>query len=501
MKIRVLVLCLSLLPALSASVGPAPQPRLEVRLQDHVTSYSSPVGTQFRCVVIREFRVGENFIPQGSTVIGTVRKQRPVGIGIVRERASLELSFDRLETPDGEVYPFSATLASIDNAREDVTATGKIKGVLAASNPGNFVNGFWMRPSFGLVYRSMLGLTGASNQVWLKYSMGPAGAAGLFVVRCLILPFPEPEIHLTPGTDMKLTVKLPMPVIVYQPPDPATELNAWKAPTEEPQLQPVSEREMTTTRTPARVTTNVSVWMRDKLGEISYANGQTAPDLMNVVMLGSRQQITSSFSNAGWSIADQRSLTNSSRVYRAFSNMRNYSAAPVSKLLFHGSEPDLIFEKSFNTVAQRHHIRLWNGGSLDGQEVWLGAATHDTGLAFKLKSMTFTHKIDKNIDGERDKISTDLTFAGCAEPPVLLDGPASSKTTRVNTDGRVAVLTTASCEARDDFGEEPRPPGTKLTRLTRRVVLEARNYLLRDNAYYWGYRVIRSRFAPGSVTE
>lgn len=165
----------------------AVSPELEVRLQNHLTSYTSSPGSHFRCVVIRPFEVnGRVIIPKGSVVFGTVSKRQRVGIGLIHERAALELKFDEYETPDGRRRPISATLASIDNSREQVSPTGRIKGVLAANNPGNLLNGLWSRPSFGLMYRALSGLTGASNQVWLKYSMGPAGAAGLFAIRCLI---------------------------------------------------------------------------------------------------------------------------------------------------------------------------------------------------------------------------------------------------------------------------------------------------------------------------
>ncbi|MDQ2843182.1 MAG: LssY C-terminal domain-containing protein [Acidobacteriota bacterium] len=456
-----------LIAAAPLVLSAAVPPKLEVRLQNHLTSYSSSPGSQFRCVVIRPFEVnGRIMIPKGSVVFGTVSKEQRVGIGLIHERAALELRFYEYETPDGHRLPISATLASIDNAREQVSSTGRIKGVLAANNPGNLLNGLWSRPSFSLMYRALGGLTGASNQVWLKYSMGPAGAAGLFAIRCLILPFPEPEIHLPPGTDMELTVKLPL---MQNGPD------------------------VSVSSLPA--TEGLSEWLKDKLDLVSYANGQPAPDLINLILLGSSRNVSLSFAASGWSKADPRSVIASSHMYEAFSLMQNYATAPVSTLYYRGAEPDLVFEKSLNTITQRHHIRLWKAGTFDGNEVWLGAATHDTGVKFRFSSIAFTHKIDRNIDVEREKVSTDLTFAGCGTASSL-HMPANVSTNqdeRVTTDGQITVLATQPCIAEDDSEHSPKPPGTRLTRLTRRVVLEARNYILRDNTYYWVYRIIRSR--------
>ncbi len=476
--------------------GAAAPANLEIRLENHLTSYSSAPGTPFRCVVIRSFNAaGHVLIPKGSTVFGRVRKRQAVGLGLIHERAGLDLTFDRYQTPAGDIFPLEARLASIDNAREEVTPAGHIKGVLAASNPGNLLNGFWARPSSSLVFRSIVGLTGAVNQVWARYSMGPAGAAGLFVARCFLVAFPEPEIHLPPGTDMKLRVTLR--------PAQASRFSALattKPLPSSPRMVPVAA----STGIPSQPAESFSEWLRPKLDSISRGDKRPAPDLINVILFGSREQVTSAFTTSGWSSADPRTLRSSSRTYEAFSSMRNYASAPVSRLFYRGQPPELVFEKSFDTVTQRHHVRFWDVGSFQNQEVWLGAATHDTGIRFKLRSITFTHRIDKDIDVERAKVATDLDFAGCAEEPEFWDGAVHSglyQSKSVNTDGKLAVLQVHSCEPAVSFDDPPRPPGNKFTRLTRRAVLETRNYLLRDNAYYWTYRMLRKERASHQNAE
>jgi hypothetical protein len=305
--------------------------------------------------------------------------------------------------------------------------------------------------------------------------MGPIGIGALFAVRCAILPFPEPEIRLPPGTDMKLRVNSRFPLA------------------EEGLSSPTPE-----------VSDGFSRWLGPKLDKISYHNGQTAPDLINIVILGSPQAVDEAFATSGWLKADPRSLWHSSRVYEAFSSREDYATAPVSRLYYRGREPDLIFEKSLDTVTQRHHIRLWQAGTFEGQEVWLGAATHDTGIKFQVTTIAFTHKIDKDIDIEREKVSTDLTFAGCADTRRSLDGVAVSglyQSGRVSTDGRLTVLTAESCSLDAQADSLPNLPGNKVSRLARRVILEARNYLLRDNTYYWAYKMIRNRSLSKTMAE
>jgi hypothetical protein len=450
----------------------ASEPKLEVRLQNHLTSYASPAGTAFRCVVIRQFDAGGKMvIPKGSIVYGNVAKVTGVGIGLKHERAALDLRFNQLETPDGKRFPMVASLASIDNSREHVTAQGRIKGVLAANNPGNLLNGFWAKPQFGLVFRSLEGLTGVANQIWARYSMGPIGAAALYAARCIIVSFPEPEIHLPPGTDMMLKVRL------------SDVSNSTEQNVEAPDLET------------EEIARDIPSWLNGRLDPISHANGQAAPDLFNVALLGTRGELISAFITSGWSVADSHTLLNSSRVFRAFSAMHSYASAPVSRLFYRGTEPDLVFEKSFDTVTQRHHVRFWEAGTFEGKEVWLGAATHDTGVKFKASVMKFTHKIDTNLDNEREKVATDLGFAGCSDVPVYLSVQREStdQNVRITTDSRLAVLAIHPCESPATTDNGPGLPGNKFTRFTRRAILETRNYIERDNAYYWAYRAIASR--------
>lgn len=78
--------------------------------------------------------------------------------------------------------------------------------------------------------------------------------------------------------------------------------------------------------------------------------------------------------------------------------------------------------------------------------VWAASATHDTGITFSRQERTFTHRVEANIDLERQKIVDDLRFAGAvarytlerrAEIPAQLTNATGDAMT---TDGRIAVL-------------------------------------------------------------
>jgi hypothetical protein len=175
--------------------------------------------------------------------------------------------------------------------------------------------------------------------------------------------------------------------------------------------------------------------------------------------------------------------------------MQTYRTAPVSKLWYRGHDPDLVFQKSFNTVSKRHHIRIWSAGTFDGKEIWLGAATHDTGVTFRPSAFEFQHKIDLDIDAERAKIVNDLLFAGCSSSVGYVQ--PSSRSERqygdISTDQRIAVLLLSPCTDDQRYAGPNglKTPATWIVRLSRRLILESRNYLVREQPYYWGYQILR----------
>jgi hypothetical protein len=454
--------------ALGADSNPS---TFHIRLDTSLTSYDSPAGTAFSATVISPLEAGDQLIiPQGSLIHGTVTRASAVGLGLIHERATLELAFREYELADGKRYPLGARLEFIENAREQVDSRGRIKGVLAASSPQGLLRGIWYRPSDDFFSHSALGLTGLGGALWSRFSLGPAGAAAVLAARYIAFPLPEPEIQLPSGTEMRLlATRIPQDA-------PTTPLP--------PDLG---------------VDESLAVWLQTHSRVVTKPDGTRVGDVINLAFIGSAEDLQNAFGAAGWVSAEPLTLHTFSEAYRAYSSMSGYSTAPVSTLLHDGGEPAVVFQKSFNTIAKRHHIRIWRAGSFEGQEVWLGAATHDAGVHFQTSSLTVTHRIDPETDRERRKVVMDLSFAACSERISFLDRSTDAKSVRnpaIQTDGRLAVIRLRSCigTSLDDVSTDETPfraPGSKTKRLARRFILETRQYFLRDNMYYWAYRATR----------
>jgi hypothetical protein len=439
-------------------------PTFHIRLETPLTSYGSPAGTQFTAIAISALENGGRvIIPPGSLIRGTVTRASAVGFGLIHERATLELAFHEYELAGGERYALRARLDFIENAREQVDSRGRIKGVLAASSPQGLLRGIWYRPGDDFFSHSALGLTGLGGALWSHFSLGPFGAAGVLAARYIAFSLPEPEIQLPAGTEMRLV--------------------ATSIPKGVPTTPVVPDRS---------VGQSLSVWLENQSRIVTRPDGKPAEDVINLAFVGDAEELQNAFTAAGWVAAEPRTLHSLSATYRAYNSMSGYSTAPVSPLLYEQAEPSVVFQKSFNTIAKRHHIRIWRAGIFEGEEVWLGAATHDAGVGFRLRSMTITHKIDPQTDRERTKVVTDLGFTLCSERVSFLERSSAAEAAWnpfIQTDGRLAVLYLQPCSPGVPDTDPPlHAPGSKGKRLARRFVLETRQYFLRDNMYYWAYR-------------
>jgi hypothetical protein len=121
-------------------------------------------------------------------------------------------------------------------------------------------------------------------------------------------------------------------------------------------------------------------------------------------------------------------------------------------MVLDGHRSDIELEKSLNTFAKRHHLRIWRRSQeTNGESVWIAAATEDIDIKFSMRVRNFIHVIDGNVDAERTKVVDDLIYTGCVSEAGLIErnslpsGLENGTGTKLKTDGRVAVLRISEC--------------------------------------------------------
>lgn len=449
-----LLLSLNLLTFRPAPIGT----RLHVRLTNSVGSYASKAGMPIGAVVIAPVAVnGETLLPAGSTLSGSVNWVHRVGLGVRHETAAISLEFSEVSLPDGQSFPLDARLVQVDNSRERVTDDGAIRGVRATNS---------------LSYR-------VSGYVRTALSWEVESQVALWAIKTLVVQVPEPEIYFPAGAELTLALTGPLLSNTH---------TRFK-----PVARPLTEDERAGLET-----------LMAEIPYRAYARSPNRPsDLVNMVFIGSREQVSSAFTAAGWTETSAPSLRSRIGWIRAVAEGRGYKTAYMSPLLLNDIEADMSWQKGLNDVAKRHHVRMWRqSATWDGEEVWIGAATRDVDYAYLRPGQPFTHRIQEDVDQERDKIAHDLEFTACADVVDWWERPGVTRVSHnatgdpMNTDARLAVIRLNDCHlprlsTETSEANPVRARGNKFHRFVRREILSARSDLLRNNLYWRGYEGAR----------
>jgi hypothetical protein len=174
-----------------------------------------------------------------------------------------------------------------------------------------------------------------------------------------------------------------------------------------------------------------------------------AGDRVNFIIVGSEEQMQAALKAAGWVTVDRTQQDAILRGLVASLSKEAYVTLPMSELQLFGRAQDFGYAQAdpLRVVAARHHFRLWKAPfDLQGQTVWVGAGTHDIGFDRDQRNNGITHKIDPNVDGERDYIGESLKQTGLVvkedyvtpRDPVLKARTATG--TEFNSDGRTLVI-------------------------------------------------------------
>jgi LssY C-terminus len=133
-------------------------------------------------------------------------------------------------------------------------------------------------------------------------------------------------------------------------------------------------------------------------------------DPINLALRGHEAQVHDAMARAGWTRADDLSLTSGLRILKSTLRRRSYAEAPVSPLHLFDRQQDFAYQQEVaGSPSQRHHVRFWRcpeGWMLPGGYAvdWLAAGTYDKSVGLSLFTLQVTHKIEENTDIERDYI-------------------------------------------------------------------------------------------------
>lgn len=187
------------------------------------------------------------------------------------------------------------------------------------------------------------------------------------------------------------------------------------------------------------------------IGRTRTADGLLG-DPVNLALRGTEAQVHHAMVAAGWTRADELDATTGWRIVTSTLSRRSYAEAPVSPLFLFRRRQDFAYQQEVaGSPSKRHHVRFWRcppGWLLPGgfQVDWLAAGTYDRSVGLSLFTLQVTHKIDREVDDERDHIVATVTAASPGVTVGLLRDFATGYHSRngggdlIETDGDLPVL-------------------------------------------------------------
>ena len=198
-------------------------------------------------------------------------------------------------------------------------------------------------------------------------------------------------------------------------------------------------------------------------------------DPVNIGWEGSEADIHAAMRAAGWIEAEPVTFRTSWRIIVAAVLRRSYPSAPVSDLYLFSRKQEFAYQQEVDgNAARRHHVRFWRcppDWTLTGGEriTWLAAGTFDRSVGLSIFTGQFTHKIDPNIDAERDFIINTVRYADPDSHVSVIEQYFNAYSSRngggdeIQTDGDLPILDVTGAAARLEEGVEESFPDAEGT--------------------------------------
>lgn len=172
-------------------------------------------------------------------------------------------------------------------------------------------------------------------------------------------------------------------------------------------------------------------------------------DMVNVLIVGTQDQMLQVFTTAGWVKVDAKVENTALNAVIDSLEKKDYLTMPMSTLFLFGRAQDYGFAHAepVRVAMSRNHLRVWKSRyEVDGRPLWCVAATHDIGFERDQRNNGLTHKIDPAIDGEREYVNGTLSGTGLVvqrDHVTPADPLTTAKTAtggEFHSDGRILVL-------------------------------------------------------------
>ena len=171
------------------------------------------------------------------------------------------------------------------------------------------------------------------------------------------------------------------------------------------------------------------------------------------------------FTTAGWVHVDSDVTNTVLHGLIESLSKESYLTMPMSPLYLFGRTQDYgwAHAEPISVVRTRNHLRIWKAAfTVNGQTLWVGAATHDIGFERDQRNNGVTHRIDPDVDLERDYVEKTLCNTGLVSelshylPDNPMQGAKTATGGSFHSTGRVLILKLSDAAATSDSASPPK---------------------------------------------
>jgi hypothetical protein len=213
---------------------------------------------------------------------------------------------------------------------------------------------------------------------------------------------------------------------------------------------------------------SLKILRRGRIPKTTHAFDGLPADPVNIILLGSKDELFAAFAAAGWHKADRLAPQSALKMAISFMFNKPYPEAPFSSLYLFGRKQDLGFQEAIgHSPRKRNHIRFWPANidprmeisnlrywlkkqpvDLVKSHIWVGAGSEDLGFGLTKLTFQISHRVGKNVDKERDHILDSLEQSGSIHDKQYVDA-GELVAGKYISDGKILYAKLASFQMED----------------------------------------------------
>lgn len=162
--------------------------------------------------------------------------------------------------------------------------------------------------------------------------------------------------------------------------------------------------------------------MMDYLPPRVFSGEGREGDMVNLIFVAQEKQLQDAFRRAGWVQTDK---WNPLFVWHLMQHGTSDAHVPMARFYLFGRVQDYSYAlpDPQAIVSRRHHLRIWKTDYTEnGTPIWVGSATHDVAIEIAKNGRLINHRIDPQVDDERDFIGGDLTQTASVSSQEYVNG-------------------------------------------------------------------------------